>query len=85
MCSHIIDDCTVHSTLMSSDGVTSAIKTFTITCLSLRTETIEYNTSNNSNCYLTLLDASKAFDRLKYTGLFTILRQHNMCLLAIRS
>ena len=69
MCSDIIDDCTVHSTLMSSDGLTSAIKKlkpgksdgydglssfhycngfplmkifFTIICLSLMTETIEY-------------------------------------------
>ena len=56
----------------------------TITCTSLLIETIEYYTSNNSNCYLLLLDASKAFDRLEYMRLFTILRQHNMCPLVIR-
>ena len=37
-----------------------------ITCTSLLIETIEYYTSNSSNCYLLLLDASKAFDRLEY-------------------
>ena len=56
----------------------------TITCTSLLIETIEYCTSNNSNCYLLLLDASKAFDRLEYMRLFTILREHNMCPLVIR-
>ena len=32
---------------------------------SLLIETIEYYTSNNSNRYVLLLDASKAFDKLK--------------------
>ena len=56
----------------------------TITCTSLLIETIEYYTCNNSNCYLLLLDTSKAFDRLKYMRLFTNLRQHDMCPLVIR-
>ena len=55
-----------------------------ITCTSLLIETIEYYTSNNSNCYVLLLDASKAFDRLEYMRLFTILGHHNMCSLVIR-
>ena len=55
----------------------------TITCTSLLIETIDYYSCNNSNCYLLLLDASKAFDRLEYMRLFTILRQHNMCPLVI--
>ena len=56
----------------------------TITCTSLLIETIEYYTCNNSNCYLLLLETSKAFDRLKYMRLFTNLRQHDMCPLVIR-
>ena len=37
----------------------------TIICTQLLTETIEYYNSNNTDCYMLLLDASKAFDRIE--------------------
>ena len=40
-----------------------------IMCSSMVTEIIEYYVSNNSSVYL-LIDASKAFDRLRHKALF---------------
>ena len=45
-----------------------------INCTSLMLEIIDYYVENNIDCYLLLLDASKAFDRVEYVKLFTILR-----------
>ena len=41
-------------------------------------ETIDYN-NEKTDCYLLLLDASKAFERIEYNQLFNILRDRNMC------
>ena len=41
-------------------------KTSTVVCRSLLKETIEYYNENNTDCYLLLLEASKAFDRVEY-------------------
>ena len=36
----------------------------TVICSSLMLETIDYYVENNTDCYLLLLDASKAYDRV---------------------
>ena len=48
------------------------------------TETIEYYIENNTDCYILLLDTSKAFDRVEYVKLFTILRDRKLCPIALR-
>ena len=40
----------------------------TIICTQVLIETIEYYTSNNTDCFMLLLDSSKAFDRIEYMG-----------------
>ena len=47
-------------------------------------ETIEYYNENGSDCYLLLLDASKAFDRVEYVNLFNTLRDRNLCPIVLR-
>ena len=47
-------------------------------------KTIEYYNEHDSDCYLLLLDASKAFDRVEYVKLFNTLRDRNMCPIALR-
>ena len=49
----------------------------TVICTSLMLETIDYYVENNTDCYLLLLDASKAFDPVEYVKLFTILRDRS--------
>ena len=39
---------------------------------------------NNTDCYLLLLDASKALDRVEYVKLFTILRDRKLCRIVLR-
>ena len=56
----------------------------TITCTQLLVETIEYFNINNTDCYMLLLDASKAFDRIEYVRLFKLLRERNMCPIVLR-
>ena len=45
----------------------------TTICISLLRETIEYYNEHGSDCYLLLLDASKAFDRVEFIKLFRTL------------
>ena len=42
-------------------------------------ETVEYYNDIDTACYLLLLDASKAFDRVEYVKLLTILRDRKIC------
>ena len=58
--------------------------TSTITCTQLLIETVEYYNSNNTDCFMLLLDASKAFDRIEYVRLFKLLRDRNMCPIVLR-
>ena len=56
----------------------------TVLCTSLLMETVEYYNENDTDCYLLLLDASKAFDRDEYVKLFTILRNRKICPIVLR-
>ena len=56
----------------------------TVTCTALLMETIEYYHENGSDCYLLLLDASKAFNRVEYVDLFNRLRDRNLCPIVLR-
>ena len=47
-------------------------------------ETIDYYNENDTDCYLLLLDASKAFDRVEYVKLFNTLRHRKMCPVVLR-
>ena len=42
----------------------------TVICTSMLKETIYYYNENQTDCYLLLLDASKAFERVEYNQLF---------------
>ena len=55
----------------------------TVICTALLIETIEYYVENGSDCYLMLLDASKAFDHVEYVKLFNTLRDRGMCPLTL--
>ena len=56
----------------------------TVICTSLMLEAIDYYVENNTDCYLLLVDASKAFDRVKYVKLLTILRDRKLCPIVLR-
>ncbi len=47
-------------------------------------ETVHYYNFNRSNVYVLLLDATKAFDRVKYCKLFRELSNRQMSSLVIR-
>ena len=66
--------------LMSNDlqfGFKTGLST--TLCTSMIQETVSYFNHEGSNVYGLLLDASKAFDRVKFTKLFKILIQRGMC------
>ena len=56
----------------------------TVICTSMLKETIDYYIENKTDCYLLLLDVSKAFDRVEYNKLFNRLRERNMCPIVLR-
>ena len=53
-------------------------------CSFLVSETIQYYRSKNSNVYMTLLDCTKAFDRIQHTKLFKTLIDKDICPSIIR-
>jgi hypothetical protein len=53
-------------------------------CSFVAREIIEYYHSRDSDVYITLLDASKAFDRVEYTALFRILISKSVCPIVAR-
>ena len=53
-------------------------------CTFMVLETIQYYRSRGSNVYALLLDATKAFDRVKYSKLFEVLLEKKICPLIVR-
>ena len=74
------------STSLSTDVLQFGFKphSFTTISTSLLRDTIEYYNEHGSDCYLLLLDASKAFDRVEYVKLFRTLRDRKMCPVVLR-
>ena len=48
-------------------------------CTFVVDEVLQYYNNNNSNVYLALLDASRAFDRVEYVKLFNLLVSKGIC------
>ena len=76
---------------MISDSITTSEMQFaykanysTTLCTFLVAETIQYYVNNGSNVFTLLMDASKAFDRVKYSKLFRLLRKNGVCPMVIR-
>ena len=53
-------------------------------CTFILNEVVDYYKSNGSDMYVMLLDCSKAFDRVNYTKLFTLLLDKGFCPLTLR-
>ena len=73
-------------TSLSTDVLQLGFKPHSSTtiCTSLLRVTIEYYNKHGSDCYLLLLDESKAFDRVEYVKLFRTLRDRKMCPVVLR-
>ena len=56
----------------------------TFMCTMVLKETIDYYTSNNETVFCTLLNATKAFDRIKYCRLFRCLVDRKLPTVVIR-
>ncbi len=56
----------------------------TTQCTFVVNEIIQYYLNNDSNVYVTLLDASRAFDRVNYVKLFRVLIKHKLCPVILR-
>ena len=54
-------------------------------CTFVLNEVVHYYYKNNSDVYVMMLDASKAFDRIEYTKLFTLLLKNGLCHLICRT
>jgi len=59
-------------------------KSSTVQCSFLTQEIINYYCNNDGNLYSTFLDASKAFDRVRFDCLFELLLARNLCPVAAR-
>ncbi len=57
----------------------------TVMCTLVLKEMINYYLNNNSDIYTCFIDATKAFDRIRYDKLFHILIDRGMSALAVRS
>ena len=54
-------------------------KSSTVQCSFVVDEVVNYYTRNNGNVYALYLDASKAFDRVRFDHLFELLLERNIC------
>ncbi len=57
----------------------------TVVCTLVFKEVINYYLNNNSDVYTSFIDATKAFDRIRYDKLFQILIDRGISALAVRS
>ncbi len=57
----------------------------TMMCTLILKEVINYYLNNNSDVYTCFIDATKAFDRIRYDKLFQILIDRGMLAIAVRS
>ena len=75
-----------HSDILQTSDLQFGFKSkhSTTQCTYVLNEVVDYYVNKGSCCYTVLLDASKAFDRVKYTKLFQLLLDRGMCPLAIR-
>ena len=71
---------------LSTDVLQFGFKKYssTVICTSILLDTIEYYNENNTDCYLSLLDASTAFKGVEYVKLFKMLKDRNMCSIVLR-
>ena len=53
-------------------------------CIFVANEILQYYMNNGSTVYAVMLDASKAFDRIEYVKLFTLLLERKLCPVIIR-
>ena len=59
-------------------------KSSTAQCTFVVEEIVHYYRSNESNVYATFLDASKAFDRVRFDKLFELLIDKGVCAVVVR-
>ena len=71
-------------TSLSTDVLQFGFKPHSSTTIYVLRDTIEYYNEHGSDCYLLLLDTSKAFDRVEYVKLFRTLRDRKMCPVVLR-
>jgi hypothetical protein len=70
-----------HSSILSSVDMQFGFRPghSTTQCTFALQEIAEHFASRNSNVHITLLDASKAFDRVHYAKIFSLLLKRNLC------
>ena len=71
----------LHSDVLSTSDLQFGFKRkhSTSQCTFVLNQVAHYYTVRESPCFVLLLDASKAFDRVEYVRLFSLLRQRGLC------
>jgi len=77
---------TNHWSILSSSDMQFGFKPkhSTTQCTMVINEVIQYYSNNDSNIYVCMLDATKAFDRVEYTKLFKLMLSKGICFLVAR-